>query len=165
MPIDPETPTIAETDLAETLGLDRALLREKRALELQEGQHWLLKKSTVHYPGWGVRELCRRLDVEPPAAWGGTQPPLPPAEKTPEKKDAGGVVSVTVTRRAQRNAHIVFAKKDGGPELPVRVRNAQAVGIGDELRVEIVQNLAVLSGPQPRPTRRRIAPRPAPAKP
>lgn len=157
----PEIPTIAESELAEKIGLDREALREKRITGLENPRHWLLVKSAIHYTGEGVRAVCACLDIEVPEGWEENDDP----EKMPEKKGAAdeAAVPVFVTRRAGRNPHIVFAQ-DGSREIAVRVRSASLVGIGDELRVKITGNLGTLYGAQPRPLRRRAVPQPRPAR-
>lgn len=98
--------------------------------------------------------------------------PAPPP-RLRKKDDAAalpdGVLAVFVIRRAKLNRHMIFAreKKGGemaGEEIPVRVRDAQAVAIGQELHVKLEGSLGSPFGQQPRSQRQRLAPRRNPAQ-
>lgn len=129
---------VPEAQLAGLLGLDRSVLVEARTLALKEGEHWQRQRSVIAYTPAGIAALCTHLHLEIPADF------------APEKKDAAPL-ALTVVRLARHNPHIIFAaEKDGAPEIPVRVRDAQAFRPGQAVVVIMEGELGRLAGKQPR---------------
>jgi hypothetical protein len=138
--MDAEPMQIAESSLAEKLGVSREILTEIRTLLLEPEKDWRRQKNAVVYFQSGVEAACEHLQL-----------PLPTellAEKKPEVPR-----TVFVRRAARLNPRIIFvtAEKDGGVEIAVRVRKAAHFVPGQEIRI-VADNgeMARLHGPQPR---------------
>lgn len=137
-----------------------------RHLHVSLGKNGREKNAAPAEGGDKAEGAASVLAAETAPEKNGADPTAPTAASASASAET---VAVIVTRRAIRNRHVVFAhEKNGAPaegerprELAVRVRDADMVGIGDELHVRVQGGLATLYGPQPRPARRRMARRPA----
>lgn len=128
-------PTLTlEKDLAEQLGVAREVLAELRE-KLTPEIDWARQGNFIGYTAAGLEKIARALALE-----------------SPEPAPGADVRTVFVVRRARHNRRLVFVteKKEGGPELPVRVRNAGLFVPGQEIVIRPDAAGLHLHGRQPR---------------
>lgn len=136
-PTLPEPPLILEKALAEQLGVTRKMLTTARE-KLAEGADWRREKNAIAYTEAGVKKIAALLALQIPLA----------GADAPASTD---VRTVYVQRTARRNSRVIFVweKKEGGPERPVRVRDAAMFVPGQEIQVRAAGGELHLHGRQP----------------
>lgn len=136
--------SIFEAEAAVELGISRETMREKRTELMTEGQDWIQDGRDIKItPG----ALAALKDV--------LSDTLTPEEKkaADEAPTTQGEVKTFTVSRVTRNPKIILAKKEGGEEVRVRVKNNRNFLPGMEVRAR--QDLAyddvfVLEGRCPR---------------